>query len=249
MRLHGKTALITGAGTGIGQATALLFAREGARVLLAGRRIEPLRETAERIRAEGFEADLFPTDVTDDRAVRAAVLRAEERFGGLDILVNNAGTAPQWTPIHETPDDLWTLALETNLTGAFRMCRAAIPLLVRSRGAIVNVASTSALKGAYSVAAYSAAKAGLLALTRCIAAEYGHLGVRCNCVVPSWVDTPMTRDFLSDDATRAEVARRHALGRVATPDDVARAILYLSGPDAAFVTGIAHPVDGGMTAL
>ncbi|HEX6940817.1 MAG TPA: SDR family NAD(P)-dependent oxidoreductase [Longimicrobiales bacterium] len=249
MRLEGKTTLITGGGSGIGRATALLFAREGARVLLSGRRREPLDETAALIRAEGLHAVIHPADVTDDRAVRDTVDFAARHLGGLDILVNNAGLAPAWTPIHETADDVWDLVFDVNLKGAFRMCRAALPLLVRSRGAIVNVASTSALKGAYSVASYSAAKAGLLALTRCIAAEYGALGVRCNCVVPSWVDTPMTRAFLQDDATRADVAQRHALRRVASADDVARAILYLASPDAAFITGIAHPVDGGMTAL
>ncbi|HEX7118119.1 MAG TPA: SDR family NAD(P)-dependent oxidoreductase [Longimicrobiales bacterium] len=249
MRLHGKSALITGAGSGIGRATARLFAREGARVLLTGRRIEPLRETADLIRGDGFEADVQPADITDDRAVRAAVDLAARRFDRLDILVNNAGLAPAWTPLHETEDAVWDLVLDTNLKGAFRMCRAALPLLMHARGTIVNVASTSALKGSYAVASYSAAKAGLLALTRCIAAEYGPHGVRCNCVVPSWVDTPMTRAFLDDDATRADVARRHALRRVATAADIARAILYLASDDAAFVTGTAHPVDGGMTAL
>ncbi len=188
-------------------------------------------------------------DLADDNAVRAVVDFAVRRFGDLDILVNNAGHAPAWTPIHDTTDEVWDRVFDINLKAAFRMSRAALPHLLRRHGCIVNVASISALKASNSVASYSAAKAGLLALTRCIAAEYGTAGVRCNCVLPSWVDTPMTRAFLDDDASRADVARRHALQRVATAHEVARAILYLASDDAAFVTGIAHPVDGGMAAL
>ncbi|MFW6078970.1 MAG: SDR family NAD(P)-dependent oxidoreductase, partial [Gemmatimonadota bacterium] len=116
-------------------------------------------------------------------------------------------------------------------------------------GAIVLISSISAVKAADSVASYAAAKAGLIALTRCIAAEYGWRGVRCNCVVPSWVDTPMTRTFLSDPATRDDVARRHPLRRVASADEIARTVLYLASDDAAFVTGEIHAVDGGMSAL
>lgn len=249
MRLDGRIALITGGGTGIGRATALLFTREGARVLLVGRREEPLQAVAAEAGGEERAAAVCTADVCDDAAIRSAVARVVRAWGGLDILVNNAGEAPAWTPIHETPDDTWRRALDTNLTGAFRAVRAALPHLIERRGAIVNVASTSALRAFNSVASYSAAKAGLIALTRCIAAEYGGQGVRCNCVVPSWVETPMTASFLEDPETRRQVAGRHALQRVADPDDVARAILYLAGDDAAFVTGVAHPVDGGLSAL
>ncbi len=249
MRLQGRVALVTGGGTGIGKATALLFAAEGAHVLVTGRRAEPLQETAALARETGGTVETCTADVADDAAVRAVVDYAIQRFDGLDILVNNAGTVPPWTPIHETSDDTWRLAFEINVHGPFRMCRAALPLLIARKGTIVNVASVSALKASYAVASYAAAKAALIALTRCLAAEYGWQGVRCNCVVPSWVETPMTHAFLGDDAARADVARRHALHRIASPDEVARAILYLASDDAAFVTGIAHPVDGGMTAL
>lgn len=249
MRLEGRIALVTGGGSGIGRATALLFAREGARVVVVGRRPEPLEETVALIRSQGRDAEARSVDVADDGTVCDAVDYTIRRFERLDILVNNAGQAPAWSPIHETSDELWSRAFEANLHGVFRMCRAALPHLVASKGAIVNVASISALKASNSVASYSAAKAGLIAFSRCIAAEYGWQGVRCNCVVPSWVDTPMTHGFLSDEVTRADVARRHALQRVATPEEVARAILYLASDDAAFVTGVAHPVDGGMGAL
>lgn len=249
MRLDGKTALITGGGSGIGRATALLFAERGANVVLVGRRAAPLEETVAEIERHGGNAIAHPADLCDDHGIRRAVDRTVEVFGALDILVNNAGFAPQWTPIHETPDDVWDQVFETNLKGVFRMSRAAIPHLVPRRGAIVNVASISALKAKHSVASYSAAKAGLIAFTRCVAAEYGWQGVRCNCIIPSWVEPPMTRIFLEDDAARDDIARRHALRRIATPEEIARAILYLASDDAAFVTGVAHPVDGGMSAL
>ncbi len=245
-----KTVLITGGGTEIGRATALLFAARGANIMRVGRRREPLEATAAEARARGAGGvEWCEADVGSDPQVRAAVAATVERFGALSTLVNNAGYAPGWTPIHETPDEIWAQVLDVNLTGAFRAIRAALPHLVASRGSIVNISSISALKASNSVASYSAATAALIALTRCVAAEYGWQGVRCNCIVPSWVDTPMTEGFLADEGTRADVARRHALQRVATPEEVARMIVFLAGDDAAFVTGGVHAVDGGMAAL
>ena len=249
MRFENKTVLITGGGSGIGRAAALGFAREGARLFLLGRRTQPLEQVADEIRDGGGEAAAHPADLRKWESVRAAVGGMVQRFGGIDLLVNNAGYVPPWTAVHETPDEVWNEALDINLTGAFRMARAALPHLVERRGAIVNVSSISALQARNSVAAYAAAKAGLLALSRSIAAEYGWQGVRCNCIVPSWVETPMTEEFLQDPATREEVGRRHMLQRVATPDEIARAILYLASEDASFVTGTVHLVDGGMSAL
>jgi len=246
------TVLITGGGTGIGRAAALLFVERGARVLLVGRRRERLEQAAAAARARagaGGDVAWQEADMTRDEQVRAAVAATVARFGALDVLVNSAGSAPVWTPVHETSDETWERALDVNLTGAFRAMRAALPHLVASRGSIVNISSISALRASNAVASYSAAKAGLIALTRCVAAEYGWQGVRCNCIVPSWVDTPMTEGFLADDGIRADVARRHALQRVATPEEVARMIVFLAGDDAAFVTGGIHAVDGGMAAL
>lgn len=249
MRFRDKVALITGGGSGIGRATALRLAADGARVFLAGRREEPLRRVADEVAAARGTAAFRTADVADDASVRTLVRVAIETFGGLDVLVNNAGYVPVWTPIHETSDDEWRRVHEINLNGPFRVARACLPYLVERGGAIVNIASISALKASNSVASYSAAKAGLIALTRCIAAEYGWQGVRCNCIVPSWVETPMTASFLADDEAREQVARRHALRRIATPDEIASAVAYLAGPESRFVTGATHAVDGGLSVL
>jgi NAD(P)-dependent dehydrogenase (short-subunit alcohol dehydrogenase family) len=249
MRLSDKVVLVTGGGTGIGRASALRLAGEGARVAVLGRRSEPLEDAATAVRESGGEALVVRADVRSDEEVRGAVARTVDRYGGIDALVNNAGYVPEWSLVQDTSDQSWGETLDINLTGAFRMCRAVLPHLVERGGAIVNISSISAVKALHSVAPYAAAKAGLIALTRCIAAEYGWQGVRCNCIVPSWIETPMTAGFLEDDAARQEVARRHALQRVGTPDEVARAVVYLVSEESSFVTGAAHPVDGGMSAL
>lgn len=247
--MTGKTALVTGAGTGIGRATARLLAREGARVFLVGRRIAPLEEVSEAIRGDGGQARFRSADLRDAASVREAVREAAEQWGALDVLVNAAGHAPEWTPVHETTDASWEEVLDVNLTGAFRVTREVLPHLIERGGAIVHISSISALKGSNSVASYSAAKAGLIAFTRCVAAEYGWRGVRCTCVVPGWVRTPMTEEFLADPATHETVARRHALQRVATPEEVASTILHLASDEGSFITGAAVAVDGGMSIL
>ena len=247
MAVDGKVVLITGGGTGIGRASAELLVERGARVMLGGRREDPLREA---VAALGEERAAWRTaDLREDAGVRALVAAAVERFGRLDAVVNAAGQAAEWAPVHETPDAAWDAILDVNLSGAFRVARASLPHLVESRGALVLVSSISALRGANSVASYAAAKAGLHALTRVIAAEYGWQGVRCTCVVPSWVDTPMTHGFLADAGTREDVGRRHALQRVATAREIAETIVFLASDAASFVTGSVHLVDGGMAAL
>lgn len=246
MRFDGKVALLTGGGSGIGRAAALALAREGAAVMVAGRRDGPLRAVVGEIGLLGGRADSAPVDVRQEGQVRSAVAAAVERFGGLDVVVNAAGMVPRWTPVGDTADQSWLETIEVNLTGAFRVIRAALPHLRVGGGSIVNVSSISAVRARHSIASYSAAKAGLLALTRCVAAEEGWRGVRCNCVVPSWVETPMTSDFLADEASRREVGERHMLQRVATPEEIAEAILYLASDAASFVTGTALAVDGGM---
>lgn len=247
--MEGKVALIAGGGTGIGRAAALLLAREGARVFLIGRRREPLAEVVEAIGGEGGDAEFHPADLSRSESVRSAVDRAAARWGGLDVLVNCAGQAPDWTPVHDTSDESWAAAIDINLSGAFRITRAVLPHLTERGGSIVHVSSISALKAANSVASYSAAKAGLIAFSRCVAAEYGWRGVRCSCVVPSWVYSSMTAGFLNDPGTRGEVERRHALQRVAAPEEVARTILHLASDEGSFITGAAIVVDGGMSAL
>ncbi|WP_428814702.1 SDR family NAD(P)-dependent oxidoreductase [Streptomyces albus subsp. chlorinus] len=244
-RFEGYAALVTGAGQGIGAAVAHRLAAEGARVLVTDRDAARAGSVAAAVRDGGGSAEAHGCDVTDAAAVRAAVARAQEAFGGLDVLVNNAYSC------HRDPDRFeeweeapWYEDFEVTLHGAARCARAALPLLARSggRGAIVNVGSVNAEQH-FGDHAYSAAKAGLASLTRTLAVESAPRGVRVNLVEPGTVRTDVWRDR----AAMLEQARAHyPLGRVGEPEDIAAAVAFLASRDAAWVTGVSLPVDGGL---
>ena len=253
MRLDGKAALITGANSGIGEATARLFASEGASVAVAGRRASANDDVAQQIRAGGGRALAVHCDVTDPRSVADAVASTHTTFGALDILVNNAGVIYRDKSVIDTSIEEWETTLAVNATGTFLMSRAAIPLMVdQGGGSIVNNASYFGLVGGIGTAAYSAANGAVVMLTKAMSLDHARQGIRVNCVCPGSVETPMLRremkDMGGEAAVRLLFEEKHPLGRIAQPEEIARAILYLASDGAAFITGVALPVDGGLTA-
>ncbi|MFH8933689.1 SDR family NAD(P)-dependent oxidoreductase [Streptomyces griseosporeus] len=246
-RFAGHAALVTGAARGIGAATARRLAQEGARVLVTDVDPPAARATAEVLCEEGLAAEAFACDVADRASVEAAVAYAADTFGGLDVLVNNAYACHPDAPLFEDePDEVWARDLDVTLTGAYRCCRAALPHLAASgRGAIVSVGSVNGVQD-FGNHAYSAAKAGLASLTRTLAGHAAARGVRVNTVVPGTVRTTAWEG--RDDELEA-VRALYPLGRVGEPEDIAAAVAFLASADAAWITGTALCVDGGLTAV
>lgn len=251
-RLSGKAALITGGGTGIGRACALLFAREGARVVVGGRRKEPLDAVVREIEIAGGKALAVICDVTDRVSAEAAIAETAKQFGRLDILVNNAGAVVVAT-VEQTSDEDWSQVLAVNLTGTYFLSRAALPALRRAGGgSIVNIGSILGLISRKQHAAYSAAKSGVTGLTRAMALDHAHENIRVNCICPSIIETELgLRSIAKAPDPEGERKRRAAeipLGRLGKPEDVAQMALYLASEESAWVTGAALPLDGGLTA-
>ena len=248
MRLIDKVAIITGGGTGIGAATARLFAAEGARICVFGRSPEPLQTVVASIQADGGNALAVTGYVSDTADGQRLVDETMQAYDRVDILVSSAGTATLMKAV-DTTDELWNSVIDTNLTGTFRIIRAVLPVMsAQQSGCIINVSSVLGQSGMKHTAAYSASKAGIDQLTRVLALEYASVGVRVNAVAPGWVDTPMTESVQAHDGMYAMLKDRHPAGRFGTPEEVAHAILYLSSAEAAWVTGTILSVDGGWTA-
>jgi NAD(P)-dependent dehydrogenase (short-subunit alcohol dehydrogenase family) len=242
-------ALVTGGGTGIGRATAHALSRAGYRIAVAGRRREPLEETVAEL---GSGLVLVGDHADEDDAARF-VSRTVEQLGGLDVVVNNAGAIRRNLPVHEIVADRFDDQVRINLRGPFLLSRAALRWMIEAppskERSIVNVASTLAHRAFPGVAPYSAAKAGVIALTRSIAIEYGSYGIRCNCVCPDIIDTPLARtDRDNWEAMAEDLPARYPVGRIGQPDDVASMIVYLATPGASWVSGVVVDVDGGFTA-
>jgi NAD(P)-dependent dehydrogenase (short-subunit alcohol dehydrogenase family) len=250
VRLRGKTALITGAGSGIGRQAAQIFAREGARVVVADRDVEGGQATVESVAAEGGAAFFVEADVASSDSVRAAVETAESQYDALHILFNNAGIFPDADadPV-TTPEDVWDQVMDVNLKGVFLGCKHGIPALLRAwGGSIVNTASFVAVMGAATAQiAYTASKGGVLAMTREIAVIYARQGIRANALCPGPVNTPLLEELLADPAARARRLVHVPMGRLAEADEVARAALFLASEDAAYVNGSTFMVDGGIS--
>ena len=251
-RLAGKVALITGGGTGIGRACAKMFAYEGARVALAGRRLEPLELAATEITSAGGEALAVQCDVTNCAQVAGAIRAIVERFKGLTTVVNNAGALLVAT-VEETSDEDWARVISANLTGTFQVSRAALPELRRSGGgAIINIASVLGLVAMKQRAAYSASKGGVVALTKAMALDHAADNIRVNCICPAIVETELVRGLFAhqpdpDAALRARLATL-PLGRLGRSEDVAHMAVYLASEESSWLTGAALPLDGGLTA-
>lgn len=246
--LGGKRALVTGGSRGLGEVIAVGLAEAGADVAVAGRSGPDLERVARRIQELGQKAVVVRADVTRVQDVQRMVAEAEEQLGPLHILVNNAGVNLPG-PALEVTEDEWDLVLDTNLKGLFFTAQAVARRMVERRyGRIVNMASQMGFVGFYFRAAYCASKAGVVNLTRVLAVEWAPYGVTVNAVAPTFVETAMTRSMLEDPWFREEVLRRIPMGRLADPQDVVGAVLYLASDAAAMVTGHTLLVDGGWVA-
>lgn len=245
MRLAGKVAIITGSGRGIGRACAVLFAAEGASVVVADIDQERSTQTVAMVEDAGGRAVAVTVDVTRADDVRAMVERAVSNYGGLDILVNNAARLRPGTVVDLSEDD-WDAVVATSLTAAYLTTRSAIPAMTDG-GSIINMGSVSGLMAERSNVAYASAKAGLAALTRCLAADHASAGIRANCICPGVIDTPPVARIFSDPAVRDGVERAHLLGRLGRPEEIAALALFLASDESSFITGATIVADGGIS--
>jgi NAD(P)-dependent dehydrogenase (short-subunit alcohol dehydrogenase family) len=250
-RLDGKVAVITGAASGMGRATAVLFAREGAAVLVADVDDRGGQDTVAQIAAGDGRALFRRTDVSSGDDVAGMIGTALDRFGALDILFNNAGIAGENGRLADQSEANWHRVLSINLTGVYHGMRYAIPVMIeRGGGTIISTASVAGMVGWAGAAAYSAAKAGVINLTRTAAIEYARWNIRVNCICPGVVHTPLLDGILGGDfeSARERLLRMQPMPRLGEPEDIAQMALFLAGDESAFVTGASMVVDGGYTA-
>jgi NAD(P)-dependent dehydrogenase (short-subunit alcohol dehydrogenase family) len=244
-------AIVTGSGSGIGRATAQLFSREGAEVTVLDRNKTAGEETVELIRAAGGDAAFIMADVSRASDIQKAVDSTVERYGKVNVLVNNAAVQVL-AKLVETSEEAWDEVHNVNLKGVFLGCKFAIPAMLRAGGGtIVNMASVLGFVGDPDLAAYCAAKGGVIALTRVAALTYGSQGIRVNCICPGDVETPLVQDYFDKDPDperlRESIYSKYALRRIATPQEIANAALFLASDESSFVTGSTMVVDGALT--
>jgi len=253
MKLKGKVAIVTGAGSGIGRASAVLFAQEGSRVTVADNRQAPGEETAGLINGSGGESQFVLTDVASEPQIKRMVEETVSRWGRVDIVFNNAGISLV-KPLDETSETEWDRLFGVNLKSMFFAVKHVVPLMRKQGGGVIlNMGSISGLIGQLRTPAYVASKGAVVLLTKSLAADYGVDNIRVNCICPGITDTPGFRAHVATGADPAALIRerqaRVPLGRFLTPEDIARAALYLVSDDSAGVTGSAHLVDGGLLAV
>jgi NAD(P)-dependent dehydrogenase (short-subunit alcohol dehydrogenase family) len=252
-KLSGQVAIITGGSSGIGRASAKLFAAEGAKVVIAGRRSEKLGSVAGQIAKEGGACLAVPADVSKHQQVEHLMQTTLERFGRIDILLNNAGVLPSPTPLAEMSEAEWDRVSSVNTKSIYWMVRGVWPVMVKQGGGvIVNTASVVAFRGTAGLAAYCATKAAIVMLTKCLALEGAPLGIRVNCVCPGFIDTPMN-DWLGSlqpdrELWLNDMLDRIPLHRAGSSEEIAQANLFLASGDSSFMTGQTMILDGGVSA-
>jgi len=251
MRLGGKVAIVTGAGSGIGRATANLFAKEGAKVVVADIESSLGKETVEEISKNGGTAVQAVADVSKADEVRAMIKTCITSFGKLDVLFNNAGIEGPGGLLWKMKEDDWNRVIDVNLKSVFLGCKYAIPHMKKTKGSIINTASELGLVGSTSRPAYSASKGGIIALTRSLALQCAPYGIRVNCICPGATETPLLVRFVGEkqrERRLRKVTQEIPLRRLGKPMDIAYAALYLASEESSFVTGSILVVDGGSTA-
>jgi NAD(P)-dependent dehydrogenase (short-subunit alcohol dehydrogenase family) len=246
--LTGRTALVTGGSRGIGLAIGAALAGAGARVVLAARHADEVEAAATQLREPGAEVIGVPANVGKPQDIETLVHATEAAFGQVDILVNNAATNVHFGPVLDADDGMWLKMVETNLLSAVRLCRRVVPgMRTRRWGKIVNVASVAGIQPGIGQGVYGALKAALIQLTKSLAQELGPDNIQVNAVAPGLVRTRFASVLHETPAIRAAIERATPLGRIAEPDEIASAVLYLASPAASFTTGTVLVVDGGMT--
>ena len=246
--LENKVAIITGSGSGIGKSTALLFAKEGAKVVVTDINEEHGNSVVKEIEANGGDAIFIKADTSKAEDSEMTVKKTIEKFGQLDIAVNNAGISGPTEPIGEYSIEAWDKVISINLSGVFYGMRYQIPEMQKAgKGSIINVASILGQVGFANSSAYAAAKHGVVGLTKTAGLEYGKSGVRVNAVGPAFIETPLVKDSLSEDAYNS-LAEMHSMGRLGQPNEVAELFLWLASDKASFATGAYYPIDGGYLA-
>jgi meso-butanediol dehydrogenase/(S,S)-butanediol dehydrogenase/diacetyl reductase len=245
MRLKDKTAIITGGGSGIGLATARAFCKEGAKVILFGRRKEKLVSAADEL---GDSVLIVQGDMTLNDDLDQLINKTLNNFKGIDILVNSAGLF-NGAPLHEISDSQWDEMMDINMRSVFQLTRRVLPIMMAQKsGSIVHISSILGLIAVPGVAAYNVSKGALNQFSRSIAVEYGSYGIRSNSICPGLIETDMTADLMKDASLMQEWSKEYPIGRFGKPEDVASACLFLASDESSFITGTVLPVDGGFTA-
>jgi len=247
MRLANKAAIVTGAGSGIGRASAIALAREGARVAVVDIQDAAGQQTVESIRQKGGEAVFIHADVSQAEEVKAMAAQVVEQLHSIDILHNNAGVAVRM-PVADQDEEGWDRCIRVNLKSVFLCCKFAIPYMQAKGGSIINTSSVTGIVGVRNRAAYSTTKGGIVILTRNMALDYARFNIRVNCVCPGFVRTPLMDRLAEDPERLRKITELHPLGRLGTPEDVANAVVFLASDESSWITGHALVVDGGFCA-